>query len=156
MMTEGLKPCPFCGEEAFTGETLDQTGENRYVACHKSTCAFLGYFTAEAEAVEAWNTRTDPRDAEIAELVEALGYRERAAKAVELLKLLAAEHPAAVSADDPRLEPFCDDYLPTDTFNALCNIGWIDQIGSGDFDDYRAILLPQGIAALTKHKEINP
>ena len=70
MMTEGLKPCPFCGEEAFTGETLDQTGENRYVACHKSTCAFLGYFTAEAEAVEAWNTRPDPRDEVIAELVE--------------------------------------------------------------------------------------
>lgn len=86
-------------------------------------------------------------------LIDRLGYAERAEKAVALLRLLHDESPAAISADDPRLEPFCDDYYPTDTFNALCDIGLIDQIGSADFDDYRAVLLPDGAAVIAAMQE---
>lgn len=50
-----LKPCPFCGGEAFAGTTLDHVC---YVMCRSETCwSMVGYLPTEAEAIEAWNRR---------------------------------------------------------------------------------------------------
>ena len=56
-MSEKLKPCPFCGNEAvlFTG------GEHlAYVGCVKCGAKLPACFgeNKEAEAVEAWNRRS--------------------------------------------------------------------------------------------------
>lgn len=53
-----LKPCPFCGgSKILVSQTIDQAAPNWYVACHRTTCAFTGYSSTEAEAITAWNTR---------------------------------------------------------------------------------------------------
>jgi len=62
--TDELKPCPFCGAEAFVRCRM-----NKYwvSACHDSSCVLcdemFGYppivFGSEAGAVKAWNRRAD-------------------------------------------------------------------------------------------------
>lgn len=53
-----LKPCPFCGGEA---EVLGETKWSRgaFVGCLKCR-ATIDRQATEAEAIEAWNTRTHP------------------------------------------------------------------------------------------------
>lgn len=48
-----LKPCPFCGGEAF----INLERDCRWVECRK--CGAMGYVEigGEAEAIEAWNMR---------------------------------------------------------------------------------------------------
>ena len=58
-MSEELKPCPFCGDEAWleshasifrseVGHRVECRGE-----CHAMTC----YYHDKQEAIEAWNKR---------------------------------------------------------------------------------------------------
>ena len=65
-------PCPFCGGEATLNERLRDG--YRFVECE--SCAFgLCAERTEAEAIAAWNTRTQSAaasDAQVAELREAL------------------------------------------------------------------------------------
>ena len=51
-----LKPCPFCGSDAFIG------GDKEYfywVECRRCTCAIgaIGSFKDKQYAITAWNTR---------------------------------------------------------------------------------------------------
>lgn len=51
-----LLPCPFCGDGAFAGTTLD---ESHYVMCRAENCwAMTGHLPSRASAIAAWNTRT--------------------------------------------------------------------------------------------------
>ena len=52
-MTE-LLPCPFCGGDAFTGETLTSL----YVVLCRGCGAETGAWDTEAEAIAAWNQRS--------------------------------------------------------------------------------------------------
>ena len=63
-MTE-LKPCPFCGGEAFVSECLYSCEPGRITTkvvecngCHTTT---FEYDTKE-EAIEAWNNRTESEE----------------------------------------------------------------------------------------------
>lgn len=51
-----LKPCPFCGGEARTIEPA-RYGKRWGVLCECG--AFIGFKHTEAEAIKAWNTRTE-------------------------------------------------------------------------------------------------
>ena len=61
-MTEGLKPCPFCGAEAFVRCRMNNYWVSAY---HDRSCVLrdekFGYppivFGSEAGAVKAWNRR---------------------------------------------------------------------------------------------------
>ena len=63
-----LKPCPFCGGEAHTYKN-----NLWHVACERAHngCVTMSAFITEAEAVEAWNTRTPEQ-----EISAALGGNE--------------------------------------------------------------------------------
>lgn len=52
-----LKPCPFCGDEAHMSASSDGYG----VTCWNRRCIDmqLEQIPTEAEAIEAWNTRTE-------------------------------------------------------------------------------------------------
>ena len=52
-----LKPCPFCGAEAYIADTWDTT---KYVQCTICGCKTL-YLKSELEAAELWNRRTAPK-----------------------------------------------------------------------------------------------
>lgn len=62
-----LKPCPFCGREAWTRTdlTLPKTFDARVrVGCDTIGCrgfyhASSGYYASEAAAADAWNTRAE-------------------------------------------------------------------------------------------------
>jgi len=71
---------------------------------------------------------------------------ELTAAQTRCFNLVAREHPIAIPAEDDRLSPFCDDVSPTDTINQCFDLGIIDQLGRGDFDDFRIVLTPLGLA----------
>ncbi|QDZ10562.1 Lar family restriction alleviation protein [Devosia ginsengisoli] len=51
-----LLPCPFCGDQAFAGTTLDNS---HYVMCRAENCwAMTGYLPTQSEAIAAWNCRS--------------------------------------------------------------------------------------------------
>ena len=58
-----LKPCPFCGGEAFINERyesrwrIDPTGFT--VLCKDCKAGIRHYFATRREAAEAWNRRAD-------------------------------------------------------------------------------------------------
>lgn len=55
-MSETLKPCPFCGGEAWVIQIL----EDLYaVECRKCWTRTGTYQPTEAEAIEAWNLRAE-------------------------------------------------------------------------------------------------
>jgi len=61
-MSEELKPCPFCGGEAYTeGHKLElQDGFGFwFVACKNQCGAMVGYFYTEDDARRAWNRRVE-------------------------------------------------------------------------------------------------
>lgn len=58
-----LKPCPFCGDEAYYETTTDPDGGCNCVRCE--TCNFdlmsgpigIGWYKTKADAAQAWNHR---------------------------------------------------------------------------------------------------
>lgn len=57
-----LKPCPFCGEDAFIWHAVHQSSGLK-VGC-KNDCVtmpsrFDAWFTGEEQAIEAWNRRKE-------------------------------------------------------------------------------------------------
>ena len=68
---ENLKPCPFCGSEAYLHNPKDRAGSlGFYIVCQNVHCfgilghgiawsdTDIGYFETEEEATTAWNTRS--------------------------------------------------------------------------------------------------
>lgn len=54
-----LKPCPFCGGEAFVSARLPYFGEHLTVAVVCEDCnAASKHKAKEKDAIEAWNRRT--------------------------------------------------------------------------------------------------
>ena len=54
-----LKPCPFCGGEAVRLQMIDNPfSGTRYFGCRKCCVVSFTHMT-EAEAIKAWNTRTE-------------------------------------------------------------------------------------------------
>lgn len=55
-----LKPCPFCGGEAWIRiSDAPQILRVECRECHAATTSFVADSIGEKEAAEAWNTRTD-------------------------------------------------------------------------------------------------
>ena len=60
-MDAELKPCPFCGGEAKAGVDIDLKTNSLWTAYGCNACDFyLSSYPTEAEAVAAWNKRTNP------------------------------------------------------------------------------------------------
>lgn len=58
-MSENLLPCPFCGGKALITR-FEQGIDAYYVVCGNPKClAGIGFELPEAEAIAAWNTRTE-------------------------------------------------------------------------------------------------
>ena len=58
-MSEELKPCPFCGGEAYTEGDKSKLQDGFgfwYVSC-KNNCGVSGYFRTKEDAIKAWNRR---------------------------------------------------------------------------------------------------
>ena len=62
-MSETLLPCPFCGGEAMTLTDSHVIAVKTSVGCQDDECrGFIGLswlYDTEAEAIAAWNTRSD-------------------------------------------------------------------------------------------------
>lgn len=59
-MKNELKPCPFCGGEAFVHKfAIDGTGELFISAMCRVCYAQTGHKTKESYAIESWNMRYD-------------------------------------------------------------------------------------------------
>ena len=56
-MTE-LKNCPFCGSEA-DGPNETDFGDEYWIQCTNPECRVTIEMETEAEAIKAWNTRTE-------------------------------------------------------------------------------------------------
>ncbi len=66
-----LKPCPFCGGEAYTYTALNSEKgvQRKYWLVHCKKCeindpSYSRKCFTEQEAVDAWNTRTQQKEAE--------------------------------------------------------------------------------------------
>lgn len=61
--TAELLPCPFCGGEAQMGVNKESTVREYFIGCMNCHIRLykIGYkrFWSEAEAIAAWNTRSD-------------------------------------------------------------------------------------------------
>lgn len=55
-MKDKLKNCPFCGAEAFIGDTWDG---RKSVICSLCGCNTV-YFKNKLEVIERWNRRAEP------------------------------------------------------------------------------------------------
>lgn len=55
-MTE-LKPCPFCGGEAYLGFVCDEDGPIYFVHCRKCDAQVQDYI--KRNAAKKWNVRTE-------------------------------------------------------------------------------------------------
>jgi Lar family restriction alleviation protein len=66
-MAELLKPCPFCGGYAFTGQFDYPSGYSVWHVYHMSDNCYLNGmlpdFETEEEAIGAWNRRAGEDDA---------------------------------------------------------------------------------------------
>ena len=51
-----LKPCPFCGNEAFVKKT--SMTDRWSVGCSKCEWRRNSFYTTKSEAVKSWNNRT--------------------------------------------------------------------------------------------------
>lgn len=54
-----LKPCPFCGGEAFAHMLGNEIAKGYYIACDECGAKTI-VFGYEADAIEAWNRRAEP------------------------------------------------------------------------------------------------
>ena len=65
MMSDKLKPCPFCGEPGYLCQIPSAAGGNRYIWTAKCSAEegcgveFLGT-SRKVDAIKEWNTRVDP------------------------------------------------------------------------------------------------
>ena len=59
VMTEQLKPCPFCGSRGMIAATLDDMYRPM---CERNGCCALDGEITRTEAIAAWNTRPTPAD----------------------------------------------------------------------------------------------
>ena len=59
MTTDKLKPCPFCGHEAYirTVDEVFRTDDLVYRAECEWCCGNSGWYSTESEAADAWNMR---------------------------------------------------------------------------------------------------
>ncbi len=76
-MSEGLKPCPFCGSEVAILPNIDpplhRPSRNGKYALYCGTCELLfgydvdygGQFDSVEEAISAWNTRINEAAASV-------------------------------------------------------------------------------------------
>jgi len=55
-----LKPCPFCGGEAYLGESWDQT---KTIQCSICGCGTL-HMKNKLDVIEIWNRRAVPEKSE--------------------------------------------------------------------------------------------
>jgi Lar family restriction alleviation protein len=104
VMSEELKPCPFCGGEAEhysrlnTGATADWCGEvSHWVSCTGDCGAGTCMHETEASAWVAWNTRasTTALQAELAEARARIAVLE---EALEHIRDCTAQHGGAAEA----------------------------------------------------------
>ncbi len=65
-MSEELKPCPFCGGDAF----LHESDEFWYVSCNHCINQTTHFYNGKDIVIDRWNTRVD--DAKLKLAVEAL------------------------------------------------------------------------------------
>ncbi len=63
MKSDQLKPCPFCGGEAYLGESWDKTKNIQCTVCGCSTV----HFKNKLDAVECWNQRVLPEEKDCTE-----------------------------------------------------------------------------------------
>ena len=65
-MTEGLKPCPFCGESpAFTDTCYSDNLDNKafyIIACYECPVSPMILETSKEHAIKTWNTRVKKGD----------------------------------------------------------------------------------------------
>lgn len=64
-MSEELKPCPFCGGEAYMEGDLVKKQDGFgfwFVACKNNCGVMLGYFPTDDKAIKAWNKRYNEND----------------------------------------------------------------------------------------------
>ena len=64
-MSDKLLPCPFCGGEARTMLENEDMQNEWYIGCTNGECkceAYLQFANTEAEAITAWNNRTQPNE----------------------------------------------------------------------------------------------
>jgi|GEM_PF-3133935 len=54
-----LKPCPFCGSEAYVG--IETTSIYWSVGCSKCHCHFERTFTTKMQAIKFWNRRWEDK-----------------------------------------------------------------------------------------------
>ena len=75
-MPSELKPCPFCGGEAYINDYEAKHGglspRSGNPSCRSCGCS-LGYHTTRARAIAAWNTRAELTSTK-ARLAEAVGH----------------------------------------------------------------------------------
>ena len=73
-MSDELKPCPFCGGDAFLRDDVSH-GTAFFIGCATEECfGEIHWAYTEAEAVASWNTRATPdhlSDPRMRALVEA-------------------------------------------------------------------------------------
>ena len=106
IMSEELKPCPFCGSKAISGKFSDDYQTTGWAECTKSGCsASIEVDGGEQKAITAWNTRKG-EDERIAQAVAAerariVGeLREKLIRSRELLEMgheFASEYVTAFS-----------------------------------------------------------
>lgn len=65
MTKPDLLPCPFCGSEANVCHLISKNEPTEYGVSCVSCLANKRWYDTEAEAVEAWNTRTPTESAEV-------------------------------------------------------------------------------------------
>jgi hypothetical protein len=157
-VTEALKPCPWCNEAPREEDVGDWRGELWGVFCENKKCPSHMDFTHEtkAEAITAWNTRTQDSElaearAEIERLRSSPPAQDDVTKVVEACARIAEGF-----AEHKRQNP--DDALvcgltATDIAGAIrrhggayLNSGESDEQTQEDFDrDQDAFIMPDGM-----------
>ena len=82
-MSETLKPCPFCGGEAFVHILGNEIAKGYYIACDECG-AKTRVFGYETEAIQAWN--------------RAMGSTEKSSTVERTAKVI--EHDASITDTD--------------------------------------------------------
>ena len=110
-----LLPCPFCGGEAHTYKN-----NLWHVACERAHngCVTMSAFITEAEAVEAWNTRT-PEQAIAATLGRGTLTAEQVRKCV---RIGACDHGLGDALDEDTDWQAISDELNAELWSGTCKL----------------------------------